>query len=120
VRDLHGRLPFPEGRATTEIVVRTGEPLDRLTVTLRALVANDVTMSAGGRARTFTVKPGEVQTVSLTARGVTTRGSHAYLLRVSSATGAVPALLDPGSRDPRFLGVLMELRGHVADRPGAP
>jgi hypothetical protein len=53
-------------------------------------------------------------TLSVPASTVATRGAHAYLLRISTSSGAVPALVDPNSRDPRDLGVLMEIRGHRA------
>jgi hypothetical protein len=115
--DEHTYLPEPAGLwvaggETSEIIVRTDQPLDRFTVTLRAIAPTRVRLSAGGAARETTLAPGTVATLTVPADGVATRGAHAFLFRVSTSGGAVPALVDPNSRDPRYLGVLMEIRGH--------
>jgi hypothetical protein len=65
------------------------------------------------------LSPGSVTTVSVPARGVAARGAYAYLLSVAARDGAVPALEDPTSRDTRYLGVLMEIRGHRAMNVGS-
>ncbi len=122
--DDHTWSPEPAGLwvaadETTEIIVRTGEPLDRLTVTLQAAAENHVRIGAGGPVRELTLTPGTLTTVSVPTRGVATRGSYAYLLVVSTTAGAVPALVDPNSRDSRYLGVLVQLQGHVAAAAGA-
>jgi hypothetical protein len=122
--DDHTWSPEPTGLwvaggATSEIIVRTDEPLDRLSVTLQAAADSRVRLRAGGGARDVTLSPGTLTTVSVPARGVSTRGSFAYLLVVSTTAGAVPALEDPSSRDSRFLGVLMRLQGQTAPPAGA-
>ena len=120
--DDHVYAPEPDGLwvaagARTEIIVRTGEPLDRFTLTLRTIVPNRVRVRAGSAAREAALEPGAVTTVSVPARGVATRGTYAYLLEVAAQTGAVPALVDPGSRDGRPLGVLIQIQGHLAAGP---
>jgi hypothetical protein len=121
--DDHAYAPEPEGLwvaagSRTQIIVRTGEPLDRLTLTLRTIVPNRVRVRAGGAVRDVALEPGALASVSVPARGVATRGTYAYLLDVAARTGAVPALVDPGSRDGRPLGVLVHIQGHVAPRGG--
>ncbi|MGE3841359.1 MAG: hypothetical protein AB7I50_07210 [Vicinamibacterales bacterium] len=106
------------GGQTSEVIVRTGEPLDRFTVTLRTTVPNRVRLSAGGEARDLTLNPGTTATASVPAVAVATRGSYAYLFRMSTTNGAVPALNEAKSSDPRYLGVFMDIRGHVA--PAGP
>lgn len=103
------------GRAETQVIVRTDVALDYLTLTLKTNVPQTVWASAGGRRRSVDVEPGAVTTLDLPASGVQTRG-HAYLLSVRTSDGAVPALTAPPSRDPRFLGVMMQIQGR-ARRP---
>jgi hypothetical protein len=117
--DDHTYAPEPEGiwvaaGARTQIIVRTGEPLDRFTLTLRTIVPNRVRVRAGAAAREAALEPGAVTTLGVPARGVASRGTYAYLLEVTARTGAVPALVDPASRDGRPLGVLVQIQGHLA------
>ena len=122
--DEHTYLPEPGGMwvaggERSEIIIRTGEPLDTLTVTLHTTVANEVVLDGGGVVRRMTLAPGVGATASVPMEAVATRGSFAYLFRISTTHGDVPALVEPGSQDPRFLGVRMDLRGHrpVAGQP---
>jgi len=55
------------------------------------------------------VKAGVPAIVSLEPDGVYARRSWAYLLRVTTRDGFVPRLVEPGSRDARFLGVAVDL-----------
>lgn len=118
--DEHTYLPEPgglwvAGNQRSEIIIRTGEPIDRLTLTLRTSVPNEVVLSGGEGSRQLTLTPGAIATASVPVRAVATRGSFAYLFRISTTNGAVPALNDPKSNDPRYLGVFMDIRGHLAD-----
>jgi hypothetical protein len=122
--DDHAYRPEPgglwvAGEAESEIIVRTGEALDRFQVTLRTLAPNRVTLSAGADAREVEVGPGDVVVVSVPAEAVESGGAYAYLLRIATASGAVPALVDPNSRDRRHLGALIDIRGHRANPGGA-
>lgn len=122
--DEHAYLPeaaglWVAGGQTSEVIVRTGEPLDRFTVTLRTTVPNRVRLSAGGDARDLTINPGTAATASVPAVAVSTRGSYAYLFRISTTNGAVPTLNEAKSSDSRYLGVFIDIRGHVAP-PGSP
>jgi hypothetical protein len=117
--------PEPDGLwvaagARSEIIVRTGEPLERLTLTLRSIVSNRVRARAGGPAREAAIEPGAVVTLDVPVRGVSTRGTYAYLLELTSRGGAVPALVDPDSRDGRSLGVLVQIQGHRSPPAGVP
>ena len=102
------------GRAHTEIIIRSGEPFIRLDVTLRSLVPNTVTLSAGAGERTVNLAPGEIVTVSLRARGWYARSGVGSLLSVETSDGIVPRLVEPGNPDNRFLGVLLQLNGVYA------
>jgi hypothetical protein len=93
------------GRARGEIIVRAGAPGGYLRVTLHSPVRNTVTVTAGGAARRLSLQPGSTTEVQVPARWVQASGSLACLLSVSTEEGFVPHLLDPRSRDDRFLGV---------------
>lgn len=112
------------GHAQGEIVVRAGEPGGYLRVTLHCPVRNTVTVTAGGATRRVSLEPGSTVEVQVPASWVQAwPGSSACLLSVRSEGGFVPHLLDPESRDGRFLGVqirsivatrtLLDLPGHV-------
>jgi hypothetical protein len=99
------------GRSSTEIIVRSGERFIRLDLTLRSLVRNRVTLSAGAGVRVIDLEPDTLTTVSLQTRGTYARGGVNTLLSIGTSGGAVPRLLDASAGDTRFLGVLMQLRG---------
>jgi hypothetical protein len=101
------------GRASTEIIVRSGGRFLRLDVTLTSLVPNRVRLSAGAGTRTVQLAPNTATTVSLPTRGWYARSGVGMLLSVETSDGAVPRLLDPTAGDTRFLGVLMQLNGVV-------
>jgi hypothetical protein len=112
--DHNAYLPEPPGiwvagSSRADLIVRTAFPLQKLTLTLRAPVANTVTVSAGGPATSIEVKPGVPAIVSLEPDGVYARRRWAYLLRVKTRDGFVPRLIEPGSRDARFLGVAIDI-----------
>jgi hypothetical protein len=107
------------GRSTTEIILRSGERFVRLDVTLKSLVPNRVTLSAGAGERTVDLVPDRPTSVSLQTRGWYARSGVGTLLTVETSDGAVPRLLDPASGDTRFLGVLMQLNG-IVPSVGAP
>lgn len=123
--DEHTDSPEPDGmwvagNACSEIIVRSSDELRGLTLALRALVTTRVAVSAGGETREAVVEPGPETTVTVPAKGVEARGAHSCVLRVCTTGGAVPALVVPGSRDGRLLGVQMRVSGQTTEsRAGA-
>jgi len=114
--DDHAYSPEPAGiwiagRQRADIIVRTGMPLDHLRIRMRSLVDNSITITAGGPGRTASVPAGSVVQVAVPVESTLTRGGHGFVLSVDVADGAVPRLVDPRSRDRRFLGVLLQIEG---------
>ena len=98
------------GGRRTDIIVRTDHrPLERVEITLVSRVRNTVDVGMGGDERTVVVDVGEPTTVTLVPRGVYARRTWAYLLSVRPHDGFVPRLVDPNSRDRRYLGVAVTL-----------
>ncbi len=60
-------------------------------------------------ATSVDLKSGVPATVTFSPDGVYAHHSYGYLLTVSTAGGFVPALSDPKSTDPRYLGVFVKL-----------
>ena len=100
------------GSSRTDIIVRSGDCLSSLAATLRSPVANRVTVRFGGDKATTDLKPGVEAEVLLDPSGVYVRGRWVYLLSVRTSGGFVPGLRAPGSRDGRFLGVVIALKPH--------
>ena len=109
-----GERLWVAGAARTEIVVRTGEPLAGLRVTLRSPVTNLVTVRAGADARTVQIADGQVVAVQVPVRSRISRGGHACVLSIETERGFVPRFSDAASSDGRFLGVEVRLTGVVA------
>ena len=97
------------GERRADIIVRTGPPLVEATLRLRSRVANTVEVSLGGATRRVDLAPGVPREVVLRPAGTYSRRTWAYLLSVRSERGVVPRLVEPGSRDSRYLGVAVEL-----------
>jgi hypothetical protein len=76
---------------------------------------NRITVSAGLRRVTFELKPGETRAVDIEpAGGVPYRPSiyptnFVYTFSVSTSSGFVPFLEEPGSTDSRYLGALVKV-----------
>ena len=102
------------GRSRTEIIIRGGEQFSRLDVTLRSPIPNTVTLSAGAGERTVNLEPNTLTTVSLRTRNWYSRKGVGCLLTVETSDGIVPRLVEPGSTDGRYLGVLLQINGTVA------
>ena len=107
------------GRSRADVVVRSGQCLSSLEVTLRSPVANRVTVRFGGDEATIHLSPGVEARVALAPSGLHVRGWWAYLLSVRTTAGFVPSLLVSGSRDQRFLGAVIALQPRV-ERECAP
>ena len=112
--DHNAYRPEPPGvwvaaRQRADIIVRAGAPIERATLTLMSRVPNTVEVSLGGATRRVDLAPGVRREVTLQPDGVYARHSWAYLLSVRSEAGFVPRLVEPGSRDSRYLGVAVQL-----------
>ena len=101
------------GKNRADIVVRSGNCLSSVAVTLRSPVANQVTVHFGGDEATTDLEPGVEVQVSLSPSGIHVRGRWAYLLSVRTSAGFIPSRLVPGSGDRRFLGAVIALQPHV-------
>ena len=107
------------GKSRADVVVRSGQCLSSMEVTLRSPVANRVTVRFGGDEATIDLSPGVEARVVLAPSGLHVRGRWVYLLSVRTTAGFIPSLLVPGSRDQRFLGAVIALQPRV-ERECAP
>ena len=101
------------GGSRTDIILRSGPRLSSLTVTVRAPVANRVTVLLGGDRETIELSPGVENQMTLRPSGLHARGRWVYVLSVRTSAGFIPSLHVPGAQDDRFLGALIELTPHV-------
>ena len=93
-----------------DVIVRTDHRrFEEVEVTLLSRVDNKVTVELGGDRREVDVKANTRTSVTLVPRGVYSRRSWAYLLSVTAREGFIPRLVEPGSRDGRYLGVAVTL-----------
>ena len=96
-------------RRRADIIVRSGPPLTDVTLTLMSPVANTVEVRMGGPTQVVELEAGVERRVTLMPDGVYARRSWAYLLSVRTEEGFVPRLVEPDSRDGRYLGVSVKL-----------
>jgi hypothetical protein len=100
------------GQRRGDILIRTAAPMSALRVRLSSPIANRAVVSLGGRSATVDLKAGEAVDVMLfTDGGVYAERGYGYLLSVTTSDGFVPVNMDEGSKDRRFLGVLLRLQG---------
>lgn len=125
--DHNASLPEPPGIWVTggrqaDLIVRTDHrPLEAVQVTLTSRVANWVKVELGGDSISVELEAGRPRTVTLKPSGVYARRSWAYLLSVEARDGFIPHLMEPDSRDQRYLGVAVRLDATpatVAERAG--
>jgi hypothetical protein len=99
------------GAADAEIVVRAGERLHGLTLTIHSPQPNVVHFDAGAGNQSLTLARGETTKLFLPATSRISRGGFAFVLRARTERGFVPRLEDPASGDERFLGVDVKIAG---------
>ncbi len=99
------------GAADAEIVVRAGERLHGLMLTIHAPQPNVVRFDAGAGSQTLTLARGETTKLFLPATSKLSRGGFAFVVSVQTDRGFVPHLVDPASDDERFLGVDVKVVG---------
>ena len=102
-----------------DLIVRVAPPLAGLEVALQAPIGNRVAVTVDGATQTADVTPDAVTRLTFHVDGVSALGAQSFVMTVTTSDGFVPRLRDRASRDPRFLGVAMELSPIVAG-PDAP
>jgi hypothetical protein len=98
------------GGGRAEILVRTLDPFDHLSVSAESPIRTVLTVSLGGPVVRVPLTPGTVATFDVPARGVRGLRSYSYLMSAQSSEGFVPHLQNPQSPDLRNLGALMRFR----------
>lgn len=101
------------GAGHADILVRTVDPIEYLSVTAESPIDTVLTVEMGGPSVDVPLAPGQPATFTVSARGVRGLQSYAYLLRTRSSEGFIPHLQDASSSDFRNLGALMRFRAVV-------
>ena len=120
--DRHAFPPEPPGMwvagdGRADIIVRSVDPIDHLTVTARSPIRTTFSMSMGAGTVTRTIGPKTSVTFDVPASGVRGLNSYAYLMTALSSDGFTPRVQDPSSGDDRNLSVLVNFS--VTSRPVA-
>lgn len=105
------------GAGRADILVRTVDPIEYLSVTAESPIDTVLTVEMGGPSVDVPLAPGQPATFTVSARGVRALQSYAYLLRTRSSEGFIPHLQDASSSDFRNLGALIRFRA-VVRKPG--
>lgn len=96
-----------------DVILRSPERLEAVTVTISSPVPNEATVSLGGDSATLVLQPDVETTVTLRSRGVYSLQRWAYVLSVETTSGFIPKLGRLGSVDARYLGAQVRLTPHV-------
>ena len=96
-----------------DVILRSPERLEAVTVTISSPVPNEATVGLGGDTATIALQPGVEATVTLRPRGVYSLQRWAYVLSVETTSGFIPKLGRLGSVDARYLGARVRLTPHV-------
>jgi hypothetical protein len=110
--DLDGTFPendgiWVAGGRRAQIAVAPLQRSGPVNMFLRnAAVANEIRFEIDGVAQMLELQPHEERTVPVTIAD----GRPGALIRVATRTGFRPREVEPGSTDPRFLGVWLEFR----------
>lgn len=101
-----------KGGRRADIIVRTHERLSAMRLTAASPIPNHLWVSFDGRSTSVDLKPGQpVEILIPTAEELWADDGYNALLSVKASEGMVPLLVEPGSRDKRFLGALLQLQG---------
>jgi hypothetical protein len=98
---------WTRGTSKAEFLVKTVEPVSGLDLQLVAgAVPANVTVRWGWWTARVAMTPGQSRTVTVPLdEGFPYQGTRVWRVSVACDSGFVPALLDPGSGDRRYLGV---------------
>jgi hypothetical protein len=108
------------GGRRAEIIVRSEERIDHLSITAESPIPTTLTIAMGAAAVTVRIAPHSPVSFNVPASGIQVEQSYAYLLTALSSDGFVPHLMDPSSQDSRNLGALVRfaaVRGAVVEAP---
>ncbi len=112
------------GHAVTDILIRTEQPILKLTLTITAkYVPNDVTATLEGHTERASIEPGKTATLTFTPKpGVWAHASYGVVLHLTTTRGFVPSEVGerpgPGQQpDTRNLGVFIQPTFVVAEPP---
>jgi hypothetical protein len=113
--DSHAWPPEPDGMwvsggGRADIIVKTEEPVHHFAVTATSPIRTTLTISAGAGTSVVPIVPGKPVSFQLPASTVRGNQSYECLMSAQSSDGFIPHLRDPGSNDPRNLGVLLNFR----------
>ena len=106
------------GGGRADVIVRSVDPIERLTVDAESPIRTVLTVSMGAGAVSVPIEPGTIATFEVPASGVKGFQGHAYLLTARSSEGFVPHLVNPESPDYRNLGA--QMRFSAVTRSPAP
>ena len=117
--DQNAWPPEPEGMWTSgagraDIIVRSAEPIDHLSMEAESPIGTVLTVRLGGRPVTVILSPGSRLTFDVPASGIRGRAGFVYLLTTRSSEGFIPHLRDPQSGDYRNLGAQLRFRPVIA------
>ena len=100
-------------RRRGDVILRSPQRLEAVTVTITSPIPNRATVSVGGDSATLVLRPRVPAEVTLKPWGVYSLQRWAYVLSVETTAGFTPMLGRPGSVDARFLGAQVQLTPHV-------
>ena len=110
--DAEGQGYWLRGGASTDMVMRTEQPLTRLELDITTRVPNTVTFDVAGRSQRVDLPENGYAKVRVAPRNfleVHKGYGYPYVLHFETTNGFVPAHTDPGSTDARYLGVFVRL-----------
>lgn len=97
------------GDSTADVVVKAGDPLTRMTFTVRSRVPNSFSFSMGSFHWSGELAPDKPQTFEFEpGPGVSSKDGYVYSMRWTCTNGFYPNKVEPGSTDERYLGVKIE------------
>ena len=103
---LHGF--WVKSRARAEIVLRTAEPVEQLTLELtNGPVANMVTASLDGQAETVELEPVSTPRAARPTTRFTYGDNYIYRFVIDSRRGGVPMMYSNANEDYRRIGVFV-------------
>jgi hypothetical protein len=116
VGSIEQRAIWISGSGRADILIRSEEPIDHMTITAESPIATVFTVSIGGSNQTVPLTPNKPVTLTVPAYGARGLQNYAYLLSARSSEGFTPHLQDPESRDNRNLGLFIRMTPVVSTR----
>lgn len=112
LREADGISFWTRGESRAEILIKTDKPYGTMQLTLTAgPVPTTATVSVGGRSSTVALAAGQSSRLRLSLgpgfpyKKDRLTPAYAWVMNLESDSGFVPAVVEPGSPDVRYLGV---------------